>query len=62
MWDPTQAGGSPAGVSQEVVEELLALRSEMAELAERVDFTERLLARPRAEEDGPSPRSRPGEW
>lgn len=32
-------------LSEEVLEELDALREEMAELAERVDFTERLLAR-----------------
>lgn len=30
----------------EVLEELEALRSEVAELAERVDFTERLLTKP----------------
>ena len=34
-------------VTAEVFEELSALRSEVAELAERLDFAERLLAQPR---------------
>jgi hypothetical protein len=47
-WDPEQAsGGSP--IPQEVLEELDALRSEVAELSERLDFAERLLAQPRGE-------------
>jgi TM2 domain-containing membrane protein YozV len=49
VWDPEQPARSY--LSQEVLEELLALRSEVAELAERVDFAERLLARPRPEDD-----------
>ena len=59
VWDPTQPGSYPVGLSQEVLEELLALRSEVAELAERMDFTERLLARPRSEEDRASPSLKP---
>jgi hypothetical protein len=52
VWDPEQptaVGALPA----EILEELSSLRSEVAELAERMDFAERLLARPR-QEDGPS--------
>ena len=47
-WDPEEApaaGTLPA----EVMEELDVLRSQVAELAERVDFTERLLASARTE-------------
>ncbi len=41
--------GAPVvpGVSEEDLEELLAMRRDMAELAERVDFAERLLAKQR---------------
>lgn len=45
-WDPeppARQGNLPA----EVLEELEALRGEVADLAERVDFAERLLARPK---------------
>lgn len=35
----------PGEDQQELVEEVRAMRHELAELAERVDFTERLLAR-----------------
>jgi TM2 domain-containing membrane protein YozV len=48
-WDPEQSS-SDSGLRQEVVLELDALRSEMAELTERVDFAERLLAKPRPHE------------
>jgi TM2 domain-containing membrane protein YozV len=48
-WDPEQPTSRPE-LLPEVLEELSALRSEVAELAERVDFAERLLAEPRAEE------------
>ena len=37
------------GLSEESLEELYALRDEVADLSERVDFTERLLARGRHE-------------
>jgi len=49
-WDPEEA---PAGtpLPTEILDELDLLRHQVAELAERVDFTERLLARPRPESD-----------
>jgi len=49
-WDPEEAsrGGS---VPAEVLDELDLLRHQVAELAERVDFAERLLAGPRADRD-----------
>jgi hypothetical protein len=48
-WDPDQR--DPEELSQEVLDELDALRKEVGELAERVDFTERVLAKPRKEEE-----------
>lgn len=41
--------GAPAvpGTGEDVLQELAAMRQEMAELAERVDFAERLLAKQR---------------
>jgi hypothetical protein len=53
-WDPEEflpGGGVPA----EVLDELDELRRQVAELAERVDFTERLLANPRAAQDADRP-------
>lgn len=44
-WDPEEASRA-APLPQEVFEEIDALRSELAELSERLDFTERLLAQP----------------
>ncbi len=44
-----KGGGSHHRLSEEAVEEIYTLREEVAELAERVDFTERLLARGREE-------------
>ena len=41
--------GSHRRLSEEAVEEIYTLREEVAELAERVDFTERLLARGKEE-------------
>jgi len=38
-------------VVTEVLDELSILRSEVGELSERVDFTERVLAQPRPAED-----------
>jgi TM2 domain-containing membrane protein YozV len=49
IWDPEQPSLPRGEIPAEVIEELSALRSEVAELAERVDFTERLLANPRGE-------------
>jgi TM2 domain-containing membrane protein YozV len=51
MWDPEQPTSGPGELPHELLEELSALRSEVAELAERVDFAERLLARSRAEDE-----------
>jgi TM2 domain-containing membrane protein YozV len=48
-WDPEQASGDPE-LRREVFLELDALRGEMAELTERLDFAERLLAKPRPHE------------
>jgi hypothetical protein len=42
-WDPEQ---SSEGISSQVLEELSFLRGEVAELSERLDFAERLLAQP----------------
>ncbi|HJR17611.1 MAG TPA: NINE protein [Gemmatimonadales bacterium] len=50
-WDPETP--HTAQVSAEVLEELSALRFEVAELAERLDFTERLLANSSAAEGRP---------
>ena len=44
-WDP-EVPESGERIGAEVLEELEALRHEVAELAERVDFAERLLAKP----------------
>ncbi|HEV8266510.1 MAG TPA: hypothetical protein VGQ06_16295 [Gemmatimonadales bacterium] len=44
------------GLSREVLDELQQLRREVAELSERMDFTERLLAQPR-DAALPKPRS-----
>jgi TM2 domain-containing membrane protein YozV len=50
-WDPaTSALYERRQVPEAVLDELEALRSEVTELAERVDFAERLLARPREAE------------
>jgi hypothetical protein len=44
-WDPEEAPrGAP--LTAEVLDELDALRAQVAELSERVDFAERLLANP----------------
>ena len=49
-WDPEE-GPRGGTIPAEVLDELDQLRQQMAELAERVDFTERLLASPRPEKD-----------
>jgi TM2 domain-containing membrane protein YozV len=57
-WDPEEASRASGELSQEVLDELGQLRSDVAELAERLDFAERLLARPRPTvEDSSSPLS-----
>jgi hypothetical protein len=53
-WDPEGGEEGHGEISGEVIEELEALRREVAELSERVDFTERLLQRaPKTEEREP---------
>jgi hypothetical protein len=51
-WDPEEASRGD-NLSAEVLEELSVLRSEVAELAERLDFAERLLAQPPPAENQP---------
>ena len=53
-WDVEEAtaGGQ---LPHQVLEELDALRAEVAELSERVDFAERLLAKPRGDEPAAHP-------
>ena len=46
-WDPEPPHRGHGELPAEVMEELEALRGEVADLAERVDFAERLLARPK---------------
>jgi hypothetical protein len=46
-----RTGGTSHRLSEEALEELDALREEVAELTERVDFTERLLTRGRHDPD-----------
>jgi hypothetical protein len=46
LWDPEDAAALAHGVPQELLDELESLRREVGELAERVDFTERLLSDP----------------
>jgi hypothetical protein len=45
-WDPESVTEEPPA-SDAMLQEVDALRSEVAELAERLDFAERLLAQPR---------------
>jgi TM2 domain-containing membrane protein YozV len=53
-WDPEEIPRDGT-MTAEVFEELSALRSEMTELAERLDFAERLLAQPRPADDPSRP-------
>ena len=52
-WDPEEPARHPSELSEEVLDGLSALRSEVAELAERLDFAERLLAQPRPADRDP---------
>jgi hypothetical protein len=54
-WDPEYA--LAATPSDSLLEEVDTLRAELAELAERVEFAERLLAQPRAPAEPPAFRS-----
>jgi len=58
LWDSTDAAPLQAGVPQELLDEIDTLRREVGELAERVDFTERLLADPQARRSPPAPGTR----
>jgi len=51
-WEPEDDLSLPGEMSQEVLAEVEALRREVAELSERVDFTERLLMKPESERGG----------
>jgi hypothetical protein len=53
-WDPEEV--QRTSDTHQILEELDALRTEMAELHERVDFAERLLAQPREQEPAARPR------
>lgn len=46
LWDPEDSNALGAGIPQELLDEIDTLRREVAELSERVDFAERLLADP----------------
>ena len=54
LWDPEDSNAMGAGIPQELLDEIDTLRHEVAELSERVDFAERLLADP-ARRTTPSP-------
>ena len=56
-WDPEETA-RPDVLPADLLEELSALRSEVAELAERIEFAERLLANPRPAPDQPRSSSR----
>ena len=51
-WDPEETP-RPDALTAELLEELSALRSDVSELAERLDFAERLLASSRQGDDQP---------
>ncbi len=51
-WDPEEVSRGE-GLPAEVLDELSYLRSEVAELAERLDFAERVLAQPHPAENQP---------
>lgn len=53
-WDVEEAAAG-GQLPQQVFDELDALRTEVAELSERLDFAERLLAQPRGDEAATRP-------
>ncbi len=55
LWDPADAAGISSGVPAELLDEIESLRHEVGELAERLDFTERLLADPNRRSSPPPP-------
>lgn len=44
----------PNELAEDIMEELVQLRREVSELGERVEFTERLLAKPGRQDSGPA--------
>ena len=54
-WDVEEAAAGGGQLPQQVFDELDALRTEVAELSERLDFAERLLAQPRSDEAATRP-------
>lgn len=48
-WNPEEGDEPSQALSDELIEEVEALRREVAELSERMDFTERLLMKPEGE-------------
>jgi TM2 domain-containing membrane protein YozV len=54
LWDPEDANALTHGVPQELLDEIESLRHEVGELAERLDFTERMLADPNRKPAPPS--------
>lgn len=53
-WDPDMPEAQRLGIPEELLDELHALRADVDELHERLDFTERLLAQNRPESLGPA--------
>ncbi len=53
LWDPEASSSHRLGVPDEILDELHALRTEVEDLAERQEFTERLLANTRPDTLGP---------
>ena len=49
LWDPEARDALRSGIPEEVLDELHALRGDVEELNERMDFTERLMAQNRPE-------------
>ena len=47
LWDPNENPGLTSSIPQELLDEVDTLRHEVADLSERLDFAERLLAAPR---------------
>ncbi len=53
LWDPEARPALRSGIPEEVLDELHALRGDVEDLNERMDFTERLMAQNRPETLGP---------
>ena len=55
LWDPADSAAISSGVPTELLDEIESLRHEVGELAERLDFTERMLADPSRRSPPPPP-------